>query len=127
MSTLTTPVSSLGWLLSSIPMSTDQLTSSDKREIRTCTRSRLGSRTKPGHMRSLSYDPVNAWPRIKPRDLLLLSAQIRCLLASESTSESSLCVMCFSREGQRVASCRNMQTRAMAAQTGEETTSKIIV
>ena len=30
--------------------------------------------------------------------------------------------ICFSREGQQVASCRNMQTRTMAAQTGEETT-----
>ena len=64
-SAFTTPVSSLGWLLSSIPMSTDRVTSSDKREIWTCTQSKLWSRTKPGYERSLSYDPVNAWPRIR--------------------------------------------------------------
>ena len=57
MSTFTIPVSSFGWLLSSIPMSTDRLTSSDKREIWTCTQSKLRSRTKPGYVHSLSYDP----------------------------------------------------------------------
>ena len=64
-STLTTPMSSLGWLLSSVLMSTDRLTSSDKREIWTCTQSELRSRTKPGYVCSLSYDQVNTWPRIR--------------------------------------------------------------
>ena len=44
-STLTVPMSSLGGLLSSIPMSTDRLTSSDKREIWTCTQSSYGPET----------------------------------------------------------------------------------
>ena len=66
MSTLTTPVFSLGWLLSSIPMSTDWLTSSDKRENWTCTQSRLQSTTKPGYVHNVSYyNPVNVWPRIR--------------------------------------------------------------
>ena len=58
-------------LLSSIPMSTDRLTSSDKREIWTCTQSKLRSRTKPGYVRSLSYDPVDVWSRIRQSESAL--------------------------------------------------------
>ena len=64
-STLTTVMSFLSWLLSSILMSINQLTSSDKKQIWTCTQSKLWSRTKPGYVRSLSYDPVNVWLRIR--------------------------------------------------------------
>ena len=51
--------------------------------------SKLQSRTKPGCVRSLSYGPVNAWPRIGRVNLLLLCTQIGCLLASGSTLELS--------------------------------------
>ena len=88
-STLTTPVSSLGWLLvlSLIPMSTDRLTSSDKREIWTLTQSSYGPEPK--------LDMYAVWVTIQlmfgqeygRANLLLLSTQIRRLLASESTSE----------------------------------------
>ena len=63
-STLSTPMSSLGCFLSAIPMLADGLTSSGRREIWTCTRSEPRSRDEPECVRSLSYDPVNAWPRI---------------------------------------------------------------
>ena len=94
MSTLTTPVSSLGWLLSSITMSTDRLTSSDKREIWTCMQSELFSRIKPGYVHSLSYDPVDVWPRIRYSESTLAfysnqtSACFRVKIRIQSTSES---------------------------------------
>ena len=43
----------------------DWLPSSEKREILTCTQSKLRSRTKPGYVRSLGYDSVSACPRVK--------------------------------------------------------------
>ena len=51
---------------------------------------KLQSKTKPGYVRSLSYDPVDAWPRIRYRaNLLLLCTQVKRLLASKSASELS--------------------------------------
>ena len=64
-------MSSLGCLLSSVLMSTDRSLKSDERQIWTCTQSKLRSRTKPGCVRSLSYDPVNVWPRIRQSESTL--------------------------------------------------------
>ena len=47
----------------------------------------LRSRTKPGYVRSLSYDPVKFGQECGRANLLLLSAQFQRLFASMSTSE----------------------------------------
>ena len=86
-STLTTPMPSLGCLLSSISMSTDRLTSSDKREIWTCTQSSYGPEPNLDMYVVLSYDPVKLSQEYGRAGLLLLSTHIRILLALESTSD----------------------------------------
>ena len=58
-------------------------------------RSLAAVQNKPGYVRSVSYDPVNVLmfgQEYGRANLLLLSTQIRHLLASESTSESSMCL-----------------------------------
>ena len=68
-------------------MSTNQLTLSDKKEIRTCTQSSYGPEP--------NLDMYAVWATIQLKfgqelgraNLLLLSAQIRRLLASVSTSD----------------------------------------
>ena len=87
-STLTTPMSSFGWLLSSIPMSTVRITSSDKREIWTCTQFSYGPEPNPDMYAVLAAIQLMFGQEYDRANLLLLSTQIRRLLASESTSES---------------------------------------
>ena len=69
--------------LASTLMSTNRFTWPNKRQIWTCTQSKLQSRTKPGYLRSLSYDPVSVWPRIRQSESCFVLKLNVCLLLSQ--------------------------------------------